>query len=108
MSTMQEPVTEVEQCPLYRLLAAERQSLDATIVGFVDGEMPQYDAFYARSRTARMIQDDICRRRAYGQRLRASTLSRIEQAIDFLPAGEQSDVLDGLAACRSGCALKRS
>lgn len=107
MSTMQEPITDVEQCPLYRLLAAERQSLDATLTGFANGKTPEYDALNVRSRAGRMIQEGICRRRAYGQRLRASALSQIEQAVDHLPESEQNDILDALAACRAGCTLNR-
>jgi hypothetical protein len=54
-----------------------------------------------------MVQEHICRRRAVGARLRASALSQIEDAVERLPVGEQSDIIEALASCRAGCALRR-
>ncbi|MGO8951328.1 MAG: hypothetical protein ACLQUY_27475 [Ktedonobacterales bacterium] len=105
MFTMPVPVTAVEQCPLYRLIVSERQSLDAAILRLASGKSPQYQPINGRSRVAGLVQDNICRRRACGERLRASALSHIEEAVDYLPASEQADILEALAACRAGCAL---
>jgi hypothetical protein len=107
MSTMQVPVTEVEQCPLYQLLLSERRLLDAALYDLADGRMLAYDSQSPRRRAARVIEESICRRRARGRRLRANDLSRIEGITDYLPAGERNDVLQALAACRAGCTLKR-
>jgi hypothetical protein len=107
MFTMQAPVTEVGQCPLYQLLVAEQQSLDAAILRLAGGKAPLYEPLTARSRVAGMIQHNICRRRAYGERLRASALSHIEEAVGHLSDSEQVDVLDALASCRAGCKLGR-
>lgn len=105
MSTMQAPVTEVGQCPLYRLFVSERQSLDAAVLQLASGKTPQYEPLNARSRAAGLVQHNICRRRAYGERLRASALSHIEEAVGYLSASEQADILEALAACRAGCAF---
>jgi|GEM_PF-1169072 hypothetical protein len=108
MPTKPEPVTEVEQCPLYRLLAAERQALDAALLRLTSGQAALYEPLNARSRAAGLVQFSICWRRANGQRLRASALSHIEEAVGYLPVSEQSDILDALAACRAGCTIRRS
>ncbi len=105
MSTVQAPVTDVEQCPLYRLLASEREALNAAMRRLADGKTPHYEPPNARSRAAGMIQYSICRRRAYGDRLRPSDLSRIEEAVGGIDDSEQSDILNALAACRAGCKL---
>lgn len=107
MFTMQSPVTEVEQCPLYRILVAERQSLDATILRLASGKAAQYEPLNARSRVAGMIQHNICRRRASGERLSSSALSHIEEAVGQLSEREQPDVVNALAACRTGCEFGR-
>ncbi|HET8908169.1 MAG TPA: hypothetical protein VFN11_14520 [Ktedonobacterales bacterium] len=107
MFTMQSPVTEVGQCPLYRILVAEQQSLDATILRLASGKAAQYEPLNARSRAAGMIQHNICRRRTFGERLSSSALSHIEEAVSQLSESEQADVLAALAACRAGCALGR-
>jgi hypothetical protein len=105
MPTMRPPVTEVEQCPLYQLLALERDALDAAMLRLADGNTPQYEPLNARSRAAGMIQYSICRRRAYGDRLRPNDLSRIEEAVGGIVESEQRDILNALAACRAGCRL---
>ena len=105
MATMQAPVTEVRQCPLYRLFVSERQSLDAAILQLTSGKVPQYEPLNARLRAAAMVKYNICRRRAGGERLRASALTHIDEAIEHLTASEQSNILEALAACRAGCAL---
>lgn len=107
MFTMQPPVTEVEQCPLYRLLVAERESLDSAMFRLANGQATRYEPLNARSRVAGMIEHSICRRRAYGERMRPNDLSRIEEAVDSLSESEQADILEALAACRAGCSLKR-
>lgn len=106
MSTIQASVTEVEQCPLHRLLIAERQSLDAAISRLASGMASQYEPLTTRSRAAGMVQYSICRRRASGDELRASELSRIEEAIGHLSDSEQSAILEALASCRAGCGLR--
>ncbi|HEY7342469.1 MAG TPA: hypothetical protein VH591_16460 [Ktedonobacterales bacterium] len=107
MSTMQPPVTTVEQCPLYQLLVSEREALNAAMLRLADGEASRYEPLTARSRAAGMIQYNICRRRAYGNRLRPNDLSRIEEAVGGIAESEQSDILNALAACRAGCRLTR-
>ncbi len=107
MFTIQPPVTEVEQCPLYRILVAERQSLDATILRLAGGNAAEYEPLNARSRVAGMIQHSICRRRTAGERLSSSALSHIEAAVGQLSESEQPDVVNALAACRTGCELGR-
>jgi len=107
MSAMQPPVIEVEQCPLYRLLALEREALDTMMLRLADGKASQYEPLNARSRAAGIIQHSICRRRAYGERLRPNELSHIEEAIGNIIESEQSDILVALAACRAGCMLPR-
>lgn len=107
MFTIQPPVTEVGQCPLYRILLAEQQSLDATILRLASGQAAQYEPLNARSRAAGMIQHSICRRRTSGERLSSSALSHIEAAVGQLSASEQSDILNALAACRTGCEFGR-
>jgi hypothetical protein len=52
-----------------------------------------------------MVQFSICRRRAYGERLRPGDLSRIEEAVGGLDAGEQETIYNALSACRAGCSL---
>lgn len=101
------PVTEAASCPLYRLLSAERQSLDAALERLASGTAPHYQPLSPRLRAAAMVQQDICRRRAYGNRLRANAPSRIEEAISPLPTDEQGNILEALAACRAGCDLIR-
>lgn len=105
MYAVQSPVTEVEQCPLYRLLAAEREALNGAMSRLAGGKASRYEPFNARSRAASMIQYSICQRRAYGHRLRPNDLSRIEDAISGIPDSEQSDILNALVACRAGCKL---
>lgn len=107
MLMTREPVTETEQCPLYRLLVAEREALDAAIGRSANGAAPRFELTGARARVAGMVQEHICRRRAYGERLRPGALSQIEEAVGRLPDDEQSDVLDALASCRAGCTLRR-
>jgi hypothetical protein len=107
MYAIQPPVTEVEQCPLYRLLASERKALNAAMLRLADGKASRYEPLTARSRAAGMIQHSICRRRAYGERLRPNDLTRIEEAIASVAESEQGDILNALAACRSGCKLPR-
>jgi hypothetical protein len=107
MPAIQPPVTEVEQCPLYQLLVSEREALNAAMLRLADGTAPRYEPLNARSRAAGMIQYSICRRRAYGDRLRPNDLSRIEDAISGIAESEQSDILNALAACRAGCRLSR-
>lgn len=107
MSAASAPVTETGQCPLYRLLVAERQSLDAAIERSAGGLAPHFAPSGRRARVAEMVQEHICRRRAVGARLRASALSQIEDAVERLPVGEQSDIIEALASCRAGCALRR-
>ena len=104
---IQKPVSEVEQCPLYQLLLTERRSLDATIERLASGVAPMYQPLNARSRVAGMIQAGICERRARGERLRPGDLSRIEQAIGYLPDHEQDTLLETLVCCRAGCRLRR-
>ncbi len=106
MSAIQSPITEVEQCPLYRLLVNEREALDAAMLRLASGDASRYEPLNARSRAAGMVQYSICRRRAYGERLRPGDLSRIEEAVGSLAESEQSDILEALAACRAGCNLK--
>ncbi|MGE5333493.1 MAG: hypothetical protein ACM3N4_02230 [Nitrososphaerota archaeon] len=107
MSTIQASVTEVEQCPLHRLLMAERQSLDAAISRLAGGMASQYEPLTLRSRVAGMVQYSICRRRASGGRPRASELSRIEEAAGHLSDGEQTAILEALTSCQVGCELRR-
>lgn len=107
MATMQSPVTEAEQCPLYQLLLSEREALNAAMLRLADGKASRYEPLNARSRAAGMIQYSICRRRAYGDRLRPNDLSRIEEAVSGIAESEQSDILTALAACRAGCTLPR-
>lgn len=107
MLMTREPVTETEQCPLYRLLVAEREALDAAIARSANGAAPRFELTGMRARVAGMVQEHICRRRAYGERLRPGALSQIEEAVGRLPDDEQSDVLDALASCRAGCTLRR-
>jgi hypothetical protein len=107
MFTMQPPVTEVGQCPLYRILVAEQQSLDATILRLANGEDARYEPLNARSRVAGMIQHSICRRRTFGERLSSNALSHIEEAVSQLSESEQSDIVNALAVCRTGCAFGR-
>jgi hypothetical protein len=107
MVMTREPVTETEQCPLYRLLVAERAALDEAIARSANGVAPHFEQTGARARVASMVQEHICRRRAYGERLRPGALSQIEEAVGRLPDDEQSDVLDALASCRAGCTLRR-
>jgi hypothetical protein len=104
---MQAPVTEVEQCPLYRLFVSEQQAITAAIIRLANGEPARYEALNARSRVAGMVQYSICQRRAYGERLRPGALSHIEEAAGNLPASEQDAIFEALAACRAGCALMR-
>jgi len=99
-------VTEVEQCPLYRLLISEREALDAAMLRLTNGEASRFEPLNARSRAAGMVQHSICRRRAYGERLRPSELSRVEEAVGNLAEREQADIFEALAACRAGCSLK--
>ena len=107
MLTMREPVTETEQCPLYRLLVADRASLDAPLARAGHGGAPRFEPTGARARVAGLVQEHICRRRAFGERLRPGALSQIEEAVGRLPENEQRDVLDALASCRAGCTLRR-
>lgn len=107
MATVQAPITEVVNCPLYRLLVSERQSLDATILRLASGESPQYEPLNGRSRAAGMVQHSICRRRAQGGQPRAGALALIEDTVENLPADERGDIMDALVACLSGCTLTR-
>lgn len=106
MSTIQASVTDVEQCPLHRLLMAERQSLDAAISRLASGAASGYEPLNARSRVAGMVQYSICRRRASGDDPRESELSRIEEAVGHLSDDEQGAILEALASCRAGCGLR--
>jgi hypothetical protein len=94
MATVQSPVTEAEQCPLYQLLLSEREALNAAMLRLADGKAPRYEPLNARSR-------------AYGERLRPNDLSRIDEAVSGIDESEQSDILNALAACRAGCTLPR-
>jgi hypothetical protein len=107
MATLQAPVTEIGQCPLYRLLVSERHTLNASIRRLARGAAPQYEPLNARSRAAGMVQHSICHQRARGGQPRAGSLALIEETIDHLPADEQGDILEALGACRAGCALTR-
>lgn len=105
MSTIQVPVTQVEQCPLYQLLVAERQAVDSAIGRLARGDAPQYEPLDARSRVAGMVQHSICRQRTLGEQPRERALSHIEDAIGHLPTHEQPAVLEALTACQAGCLL---
>lgn len=105
MATLQAPVTEIGQCPLYRLLVSERQTLNASIRRLARGVAPQYEPLNARSRAAGMVQHSICHRRAQGGQLRAGSLALIEETINHLPTDERGDIIEALDACRAGCAL---
>jgi DNA helicase HerA-like ATPase len=105
MSAIPAPVTAREQCPLYRLIVSERQSLDAALLRLASGKSPQYQPLNARSRVASLVQYNICRRRVSRERLRASALSHIEEAVNYLPESEQADIFKALAACRAGYTL---
>ena len=105
MSAIQPPVTKVEQCPLYQLLTFEREAVYAAMLRLGDGKASRYEPLNARSRAAGMIQHSICQRRACGQRLRPNDLTRIEEAVGNIAESEQGDILNALAACRSGCRL---
>ena len=107
MVIAQAPVTETKQCPLYRLLVAERESLDAAIKRSANGAAPRFRPTGMRARVAGMMQEHICGRRGSGGRLRPAMLSQIEEAIGHLPESEQRDILDALSSCLVGCTLRR-
>ena len=107
MVITQAPVTATEQCPVYRLLVAEREALNAAIARSDNGAAPRFEPTGMRARVAGMIQEHICARRACGARLRPAMLTQIEQAIKRLPESEQRDILDALASCLAGCTLRR-
>lgn len=107
MATLQATVTEMGQCPLYRLLVSERQTLNASIRRLARGDAPQYEPLNARSRAAGMVQHSICHRRAQGGQLRAGSLALIEETINHLPADERENILEALVVCRAGCVLTR-
>lgn len=106
MSTVQASVTEVAQCPLYRLLVAERQSLDGAINRLTSTDDPGYEPLNARSRAAGMVQHSICHRRARGGEPRLGSLALIEAAVEQLPEEERKYIIESLASCLAGCALK--
>ncbi|HEU4782831.1 MAG TPA: hypothetical protein VFS83_05785, partial [Ktedonobacterales bacterium] len=96
-------------CSMKLQVALEREAIDAVMLRLGDGTgtASRYEPLNARSHAARMIQHSICRRRAHGERLRPNDLTRIEEAVASIAESEQSDILNALAACRSGCRLTR-